>query len=123
MAWNNLLGKWGETVARELLIAAGYAIIECNWRSGHYELDIIAQNGNRIVFVEVKSRSDINDDPREAMTRDKQLRTIRAANTYMKAFNITLEPQFDFIGIAGTEDNYRIEHVQDAFFPSVRTYK
>ena len=59
------LGKWGEDLATQHLSAAGYAIVERNWRVDHFEVDIVAMKNGRIVFVEVKTRSDKNGDPLE----------------------------------------------------------
>ncbi|MDE5656554.1 MAG: YraN family protein, partial [Muribaculaceae bacterium] len=57
------LGKWGEDLAVQHLSAAGYAIVERNWRVDHFEVDIIAMNAGRIVVGEVKARADKHGDP------------------------------------------------------------
>ena len=56
MAEHNDLGKWGEQVAVDYLQRKGYEILERDWKSGHRDLDIIALDGDTIVFVEVKTR-------------------------------------------------------------------
>ena len=56
MAEHNELGKLGEQLARDFLIAKGYQILEQNWSCGHKEIDIIAMDGNELVIVEVKTR-------------------------------------------------------------------
>lgn len=122
MAEHNKLGTWGERVACELLIADGYAIMEQNWRMGHYEIDIIASKGNRIVFVEVKTRADDYVDPLQAVDIKKQTRMGRVANAYMQYYDIPLEAQFDIILIIGNEESYRIEHFADAFLPPMKRY-
>lgn len=122
MAEHNKLGTWGERVACELLIADGYAIMEQNWRMGHYEIDIIASKGNRIVFVEVKTRADDYVDPLLAVDVKKQTRMGRVANAYMQYYDIPLEAQFDIILIIGNEESYRIEHFADAFLPPMKRY-
>ena len=73
MAQHNQLGKWGEEIACEKLITEGYAICERNWRVGSYEIDIIAMKGNRIVFVEVKTRSNDYVDTLESIDNKKIL--------------------------------------------------
>lgn len=115
MAQHNNIGAWGETLACEKLITEGYAIRERNIRIGHYELDIIAMKGNRIVFVEVKTRSNQHCDPLEAIDNKKILRMTRAANAYVIAHDIPHEVQFDIISIVGTPDDYILEHIPDAF--------
>ncbi len=121
MAQHNETGQWGEELACEKLITEGYAICQRNFRIGHYELDIIAMKGNRIVFVEVKTRTNLNNDPIEAIDNKKILRMVRAANTYVTTFDIPHEVQFDIITIVGTPDNYTLEHIPDAFMAPLTT--
>lgn len=126
MARHNELGKWGEQIACEKLIAEGYGIRETNWHSGHLELDIIATKDKRIVFVEVKTRSTDDVDPLTAIDRKRINHLIRAGSTYIAANNLDHEYQFDIILIVGTpenRDNVKIEHIADAFLPSPRTFR
>ncbi len=122
MARHNDIGKWGEEIACEKLITEGYAICERNWHMRHYEIDIIAMKGNRIVFVEVKTRSDDYVDPRQSIDRKKIIHMTRSANIYIKTYNIPHEPQFDIILIVGSPDSgYKLEHIADAFMPPLIT--
>ena len=122
MARHNETGRWGEDIAAEYLAANGYAIADRNWRCGHYEIDIVAYKGSRIIFVEVKTRSDNDEDPLEAVDKDKTSRLIRAAVVYINAYEIDHEIQFDLIAINGTSSDYTIEHIPDAFIPPLKTY-
>ena len=72
MARHNDLGHFGEQAAVDLLTAKGYAIVDRNWRCGRMEIDIVAQRGSRLAIVEVKTRSNPDDDPIEAVDRRKQ---------------------------------------------------
>ena len=121
MALHNTTGAWGEELACEKLITLGYAICERNKRIGHYELDIVAMKDNRIVFVEVKTRTNPNSDPLEAIDSKKIARMTRAANAYVIAYDIPHEVQFDIIAINGTPDNYTLEHIPDAFTAPLTT--
>ena len=123
MAIHNDVGHWGEQIACEKLIREGYAIVERNWRMHHFEVDIIATKGNRIIFIEVKTRTNLNDDPILAVDKRKINHMIRSAIMYVKYTNTKLEPQFDIIGITGTHDDFKIEHIEDAFIPPLRTYR
>ncbi|MBQ8772864.1 MAG: YraN family protein [Muribaculaceae bacterium] len=124
MAEHNLLGKWGEQVACEYLIVNGYTIIERDTREGFYELDIIAMKGNRIIFVEVKTRSNNYVDPLQSITPDKIKKLCRAADSYVKRHDIPHEVQFDIINIIGTPNTaYTIEHIPDAFRPPLRSWR
>ena len=122
MARHNETGRWGEDIAAEYLAANGYAIADRNWRCGHYEIDIVAYKGARIIFVEVKTRSDNDEDPLEAVDKDKTSRLIRAAVVYINAYEIDHEIQFDLIAINGISSDYTIEHIPDAFIPPLKTY-
>lgn len=123
MAEHNIVGNWGEKLAREALIMKGYAITECNHRIGNHEIDIIAMKGNRIVFAEVKTRTTGLIDPLEAIDRKKMLHMARAADTYIRNNSIRHEVQFDIITIIGTPDKYTLEHIPDAFMPPLRSYR
>ena len=56
MATHNDLGHWGEDLAAEYLQDKGYIILERDWKSGHRDLDIIALDGDTVVFVEVSRK-------------------------------------------------------------------
>lgn len=120
MATHNDLGKWGEQVAREYLLTQGYAIDGINIHIGKVEIDFIARKDDRVVFVEVKTRATDIVDPAGAIDRTKRSRLVRAADMYMRSLCEPLEPQFDLIFIIGTPDtSYTIEHIPDAFFPTL----
>lgn len=122
MALHNEFGKLGEEKAQEHLIKLGYIIRELNWRSGKVELDIVAEKNNRIVFVEVKSRTSDIILPTEAVNRKKINNLIRAANAYIDFCNINNEIQFDIITLIGTPDEFELEHIEDAFLAPLKTY-
>lgn len=123
MAEHNKTGQWGERLAVELLVKKGYAIVQTGWRMNKYEIDIIAMHGTRIVFVEVKTRSSLEDIPEYAVDRKKINRIVAAANTYMQTNDLPHEVQYDIIAVSGTPQNYRIEHIEDAFRAPLRTYR
>ena len=85
MASHNDLGTWGEQEATDFLLQKGYTILERDWKSGHRDIDIIAQKGDVLVFVEVKTRRNrLFTNPEEAIDYMK-LRNLRAAiNHYVK---------------------------------------
>lgn len=116
------LGKWGENLAYNYLTSHGYAIVDQNWRMEHFEIDIIAMKEGRLVFVEVKTRSDINGDPIEAITRRKIMNMVQSANAFVQMRDMPHEIQFDIITISGTPEEYKLEHLPDAFDPPLKTY-
>lgn len=123
MAIHNEIGSWGEQIAVDILIKEGYAIVERNWKMGHLEIDIIASKDATIVFAEVKTRSDIDEDPLEAVTRAKINNMVRAAQAYITARDMPHDIRFDLFAIAGTPDEHTVEYIPDAFQPTLRTLR
>jgi putative endonuclease len=122
MSEANELGKQGEEIAATYLRKLGYLILETNWRAGRNELDLIAKDKEFLVIIEVKSRSnDTFAEPEEAVTIPKQQAIIRAANSYIYRKNIKLETRFDIISIIHNNNETRINHIKDAFYPKLRT--
>lgn len=120
MAEHNLLGNKGEMLAARYLMEQGFAIREYNWRSGHKEIDLVAQERDVLVFVEVKTRSsEAFGDARDAVTPQKQHRLVLAAEAYVKAKKIDLETRFDIVTVVGNGTRHKIEHIRDAFYPQL----
>lgn len=115
-------GSWGEDVAVDCLVAKGYALVERNWRLGHYEIDIVMQHGSQLVFVEVKTRSCPDADPVEAVDRKKRARIVSSADVYLRHYAVPLEYRFDIVSVTGTPQNFAVEHIPDAFFPTLKKH-
>ena len=123
MAQHNETGSKGENMAVNYLVAHGYDIVERNWRMNHLELDIVARKGNRLVFVEVKTRTIPGFDPLDAITHKKMRNLVNSANGYMQQCILNFEVQFDLIFITpGEEGKLHLEHIADAFYPPMKTY-
>ena len=74
-SWNQSLGKRGEDVAVGFLERRGYEILERNWKCPFGEADIIARDGNDVVFIEVKTRTGVAKGlPEDAVTKEKRSR-------------------------------------------------
>lgn len=119
MADHNELGKWGEEVARSYLLTQGYAIGGENIRVAGVEIDFIAMKDEYICFVEVKTRATDFIDPADAIDKRKRSRMVRAADAYMRSYDIPLEPRFDLVLVIGNPLNYTVEHIPDAFLPTL----
>ena len=118
MAGHNQLGKAGEEAAVAYLEEQGYTIRHRNWHKSHLELDIVATNGEELVVVEVKTRSNTDfTTPEEAVTPQKIRRLVIAADTYVKSHKLTLPLRFDIITLVGEAGHFHIEHLRDAFYP------
>ncbi len=122
MAEHNELGRLGEQLARDFLIAKGYQILEQNWVCGHKEIDIIAKDGNELVIVEVKTRRvTYLVDPEETVDKYKQQFLIWAADSYVQRNNLDIDVRFDIVAIVIDKNNeHRIEHIENAFYPMLR---
>jgi putative endonuclease len=80
------LGQTGERLAAERLVQCGYRILERNVRSRYGEIDIVAEDGDDLVFVEVKTRRGVAYGlPEEAVTVRKQQKLIELALYYLDA--------------------------------------
>lgn len=121
MSESQILGQTGEDLAATYLAGKGYRIRHRNWKSLKTELDIIAENDKFIVFVEVKTRSaGFLADPASAVTRDKQRNIIFAADSYLRIYNIDKESRFDIITVISGDEDQEIDHIEDAFYPTLR---
>ena len=95
---NKTLGQQGETQAADYLAARGYKIIERNFRTGHQELDIIAEQAGILHFVEVKTRRTIQYGLGEdAMHKRKLVSLLQAIDAYLARFGKEPEWQLDLI--------------------------
>lgn len=114
------IGREGEDMAAAYLQRMGYSILERNWHNkGRKELDIIALEGNTVVFVEVKTRKAYSlTSPFDAITAEKKHRLTLAADSYIRMNHLTFSCRFDVIGITGQGESARIEHIQNAFPPT-----
>ena len=96
-------GASAEADAAQLLVEAGYTIVERNFRCKAGELDIIARDGGVLVFVEVRSRSDDDHGAAvEMIRRTKQRRVARVATYYLATAEPAFEEcRFDIVAVTG----------------------
>lgn len=122
MATHLTTGRTGEDIACLYLEEHGYIICERNWQYKHREVDIIAQQGNVLVFVEVKTRlRSAWGRAMDAVDKAKAQRLVEAADYYIRLKGRTEYVRFDIIGIDYENDgSYQIEHAPEAFYPSLR---
>jgi putative endonuclease len=118
MAQHNKLGKQGEELAEKYLASKGCQILERNWRFSRYELDIIAESRNFIIFVEVKTRASENwGNPEDAVSERKMKRMVEAADFYLKNFDIDKPARFDIAAIVMNGHSTSLHYIEDAFLP------
>lgn len=111
------LGRLGETVAAHYLTAKGYRLVCRNFRTALGEIDIIARDGETVVFVEVKTRfSTRHGRPAEAVSYPKQRKIIRMAQVYLSRINGWHLPcRFDVMEVLWHEMTPAITHIRHAF--------
>ncbi len=101
MSHNQRIGKWGEETAVTYLTERGYEIITRNAHTPYGEIDIIAKQGETLIFVEVKTRtSNSMGLPEESITPRKRQHMIAAAEHYAAEHEID-HWQIDVISIEG----------------------
>ena len=103
MARKDELGRWGETVAGDYLVANGYEILERGWRCRRGEIDVVARVGDTVAFVEVKTRRTVRyGHPLEAITPTKFARLRILAGEWCLAHEVSASRvRIDAIGIVG----------------------
>ena len=114
------LGESGERTAARSLKRAGYRIIHRNYRCRAGEIDLIAADGDTVVFVEVKTRrSDEAADPEVNITYAKRRQIIRAAKYFLMEKSAQDRPcRFDVVAVVQPDDGKpAVEHFINAFSP------
>lgn len=120
MAEHNETGKEGEVEACAWLKRKGYQIIQTNWRWHHYELDIIAVQGDQLVIAEVKTRAaDFLIAPEKAVTKAKIKRIVSATDAYIRYKGLDVDVRFDIILVIKEKNGHRIDHIEDAFYAPI----
>ena len=116
-------GKRGEDLAHRLLRRHGFTVVARNYRppSGGGEIDLIAYDGGKLVFVEVKTRASMDfGAPEEAVNQEKRTFIERAARDYARRREVDWnEVRFDVVNVV-LGDPPRVELHKDAF-PHRRT--
>ena len=110
---NRKKGSQYEQIAGEYLKLQGYEVLEYNFRCRFGEIDIVAKDGESLVFCEVKYRkNEETGNPLEAVTFAKQKKISQTAFYYVTIKNKeSMTCRFDVIGILGNE----IQHIKNAF--------
>lgn len=117
-------GKFGEDMAADYLEGKGFTILARNWRSGHYELDIVAVDDDGIHFVEVRTRINPEILPQETVNSAKQRKVVEAAKRFLReeAYRrfSEFEAFFDVVGVTLSNDGTDLEYIPQAFIPMYR---
>ena len=111
------LGKVGEDLARERLKDCGYRILTTNYRCPFGEIDVIARDGDVLVFVEIKTRKNKSLGlVKETVNIRKQRQISKVALAYMKSHNLWgSKARFDMVAVGLLDGKKEIEIIKNAF--------
>jgi len=111
-------GAQGEQMAAEYLIQNGYEIIARNYRHKRSEIDLIVQRDNWLIFVEVKTRTNVSfGHPEEAVDEAKVTKVMEGAEHYIFANDWKGPVRYDVIAITMRKNGaHEIKHIEDAFY-------
>lgn len=112
-------GREGEKAAAEYLLSSGIKILDRNFRCPLGEIDLVAKDGEAIVFVEVRSRQiDGICSPEESITMNKRRRVARAALWYLKQRGLqNFHARFDVVAVRWNDEKPEVNWIVNAFEP------
>jgi putative endonuclease len=117
--WTERAGRSGERIAEEFLALRGLSVVERNARVGRGEIDLVARDGDTVVFVEVKFRRGEGwGGPLQALPAKKREDVARAAAGWLARAGLGgLPVRFDVVGLTWSADGseLRVEHVPNAW--------
>ena len=111
-------GRLGEEITRDYLASKGYTVTERNWRCGNrLEIDLISQQGDEMVFIEVKTRNGKFNSAEDAVDEKKIKQLVKAANAYLQTQEREFIARFDVALIEGSPSDYTFTYLENAFIP------
>jgi putative endonuclease len=113
----HVLGIYGERLAADYLSSLGYEILERNWRCGIGEIDLIARDKDRWVFVEVKTRNGSGfGAPFEAITHEKMARLRRLVGEWCRLRQVAgVQVRIDAVSVLVDRGRVELEHLKQVF--------
>ncbi len=117
MGKHNETGARGERIAEEFISRKGYSLLHRNWRCGRKEVDLIATDGDLLVFIEIKTRSGLGFGfPEEAVSTVKQAHLRAAAEQFLELHPEFTAVRFDVVSILLRDGAIaELLHLEDAF--------
>lgn len=114
-------GKIGENLTKEYLLQKGFAVTAENWRCGSLEIDLISEQGDEMVFIEVKTRNGRFERAEDAVDPKKIRRIVRAANAFLNMQSRDYTARFDVALVEGDPQNHSFTYIENAFYPPLST--
>jgi len=110
------LGQRGEDLAASYLQKQGYKIIQRNYKTMIGEIDIIARDGDDLVFIEVKTRESLEyGHPFESVNKNKRRKIANVAMLYLKRLKDIPPCRFDVVSVYYEQGRAEFNLIQDAF--------
>ncbi len=110
------VGRRGEELAESFLRKSGYKVRERNFWCRFGEIDLIAVDGDYIVFIEVKTARDNSFFPQENITAQKRTRIIKVANYYRTNFKFKNNYRFDVVIVQLKKEEAEFDLIKNAFY-------
>lgn len=111
-------GKLGERITADYLASKGFPVTEQNWRCGNrIEVDLISEQGDEMVFIEVKTRNGKYNSAEDAIDLKKMKQMVKAANAYINQQPRDFSARFDVALIEGSPADYEFTYIENAFIP------
>lgn len=112
-----ILGDHGESIVAEKLQKAGFTLLARNYRTPFGEVDIIAQQGETIAFIEVKTRQQIFFDISQVITPAKQKKIIMVAKAFLAEHsNPEVISRFDVAILEQNQNTSTVTYIANAFY-------
>ncbi len=109
-------GRVAEDLAADWLARNGYTIVARNVTTRAGEIDVVAQEGDTLCFIEVKARATAQfGSAIEAVTPAKMRRIVRAASLFLARTGEERAVRFDVLGLDRAQDGWRFTLIRDAF--------
>jgi putative endonuclease len=111
------LGRLGEDLALKKIKSLGYKCVARNYRCPLGEVDLIARDGDALVFIEIKTRKGRSIGyAKESVNKRKRRQLSKVALAYMKSHNVEdTKSRFDVVAVHIREGMHEIEVVRNAF--------
>jgi len=115
--FNVKTGAKGEDIGAAYLVEQGYRVLERNVKARFGEIDLVAKEGDTLVFVEIKTRRSTGlGFPEEAVNRHKQRQLSRLAAWYLQSRHLDRQKaRFDVVSVLGLEESATVRIFKNAF--------
>lgn len=113
-------GNVGEGLAAEFLQSQGLTILASQYKKSFGEIDLIAQDGDEVVFVEVKARATQTfGHPEDSVTLQKINHIVRVAQSYLKEQRIEGPWRIDVLAVEYHQDPPKVTHLKNIDIPEI----